>query len=57
MTFQRWGGCGDNTHYAYGFAKEFIDARERDNVTPKDIKEKARKLMNQHNNDAGLLVT
>jgi len=25
-----WGGCGDNIHYGYKFAKNFIDIRERE---------------------------
>uniref|UniRef100_H2Y6C2 Protein Wnt n=1 Tax=Ciona savignyi TaxID=51511 RepID=H2Y6C2_CIOSA len=52
----RWGGCGDNTEYAYGFAREFIDARERDNISPKRRKDRARKAMNMHNNEAGRMV-
>nr|NP_001027951.1 Wnt signaling ligand precursor [Ciona intestinalis]AAD52655.1 Wnt-5 protein precursor [Ciona intestinalis]BAE06753.1 Wnt signaling ligand [Ciona intestinalis] len=52
----RWGGCGDNTEYAYGFAREFIDARERDNISPKRRKDRERKVMNMHNNEAGRMV-
>ncbi|XP_039263196.1 protein Wnt-5-like [Styela clava] len=52
----RWGGCGDDTDYAYGFAREFIDARERDNVSPRGQKAKARKAMNLHNNEAGRMA-
>nr|XP_039263467.1 protein Wnt-5-like [Styela clava] len=51
-----WGGCGDDTDYAYGFAREFIDARERDNLSPRGQKEKARKAMNLHNNEAGRMA-
>lgn len=56
LSLQEWGGCGDNTKYAYGFAKEFVDAVERDNLSPKKSKIKARKAMNLHNNEAGRLV-
>nr|XP_039263754.1 protein Wnt-5-like [Styela clava] len=52
----RWGGCGDDTDYAYGFAREFIDARERDNLSPRGRKERARKIMNMHNNEAGRMA-
>ena len=55
--FQKWGGCGDDTEYAYGFAREFIDARERDNLASKKVKDKARKEMNKHNNEAGRMVS
>nr|CAB3267760.1 Wnt-5 [Phallusia mammillata] len=51
-----WGGCGDDTDYAYGFAKEFIDARERDTNPSNKSKHKARKEMNLRNNEAGRLV-
>jgi len=49
-----WGGCGDNIHYGYKFAKNFIDIRERE----KDLVERGgndhgRQLMNLHNNEAG----
>ncbi|CAK8689171.1 protein Wnt-5a-like [Clavelina lepadiformis] len=52
----RWGGCGDNTFYAYGFAREFIDAKERDNTKLRRGKDKARKAMNMHNNEAGRMA-
>ncbi|XP_039263168.1 protein Wnt-5-like [Styela clava] len=48
-----WGGCGDDTDYAYGFAHEFIDARERESQSPQDKKTKSRRTMNIHNNEAG----
>nr|BAB88819.1 ascidian homolog of wnt-5 [Halocynthia roretzi] len=51
-----WGGCGDNLDYAYGFAHEFIDARERDNVSPRNLKSRSRKVMNLHNNEAGRMT-
>lgn len=51
-----WGGCGDDTDYAYGFAREFVDAIERDNLSPRGQKAKARKAMNLHNNEAGRMV-
>lgn len=54
---QNWKGCGDDTNYAYGFAKEFVDALERDNLSPRGRKEKARKAMNLHNNEAGRMVS
>jgi len=49
-----WGGCGDNIHYGYKFAKNFIDIRERESkVDPNSGSEHGRKLMNLHNNEAG----
>jgi len=52
----QWGGCGDNTEFAYGFAREFVDAKERDNVRARSRRERARKHMNLHNNEAGRLL-
>ena len=54
---QNWGGCGDDTEYAYGFAREFIDARERDMIAKGRSKERDRKEMNKHNNEAGRMVS
>ncbi|XP_039263907.1 protein Wnt-5-like [Styela clava] len=51
-----WGGCGDNTDYAYGFAREFIDARERDVQSPRSPESRAKKAMNIHNNEVGRLA-
>ncbi|XP_033882347.1 protein Wnt-5b isoform X2 [Acipenser ruthenus] len=48
-----WGGCGDNVDYGYRFAKEFVDAREREKNYPKGSEEHARTLMNLQNNEAG----
>ncbi|KAM9326456.1 protein Wnt-5a [Gastrophryne carolinensis] len=48
-----WGGCGDNLDYGYRFAKEFVDAREREKVHQKGSYESSRTLMNLHNNEAG----
>uniref|UniRef100_A0A8C4SXY7 Protein Wnt n=1 Tax=Erpetoichthys calabaricus TaxID=27687 RepID=A0A8C4SXY7_ERPCA len=48
-----WGGCGDNVIYGYRFAKEFVDAREREKNFPKGSEEHARTLMNLQNNEAG----
>uniref|UniRef100_A0A4W2BMF6 Protein Wnt n=1 Tax=Bos indicus x Bos taurus TaxID=30522 RepID=A0A4W2BMF6_BOBOX len=48
-----WGGCGDNIDYGYRFAKEFVDARERERIHAKGSYESARILMNLHNNEAG----
>nr|XP_032819252.1 protein Wnt-5b-like [Petromyzon marinus]XP_032819253.1 protein Wnt-5b-like [Petromyzon marinus] len=45
-----WGGCGDNTEYGYRFAREFVDARERED---RGAAEPRRALMNLHNNEAG----
>uniref|UniRef100_S4RFC9 Protein Wnt n=1 Tax=Petromyzon marinus TaxID=7757 RepID=S4RFC9_PETMA len=44
-----WGGC-DNTEYGYRFAREFVDARERED---RGAAEQRRALMNLHNNEAG----
>ncbi|KAL0196307.1 hypothetical protein M9458_009879, partial [Cirrhinus mrigala] len=30
-----WGGCGDNVNYGYRFAREFVDAREREKNYPR----------------------
>ncbi|XP_073400270.1 protein Wnt-5b isoform X3 [Dendrobates tinctorius] len=48
-----WGGCGDNVEYGYRFAKEFVDAREREKNYPKGSEDQARALMNLQNNEAG----
>ncbi|KAM4712158.1 protein Wnt-5b isoform 1-T1 [Anableps anableps] len=48
-----WGGCGDNVHYGYRFAREFVDAKEREKNYPRGSREYARILMNLHNNEAG----
>uniref|UniRef100_UPI00358E601F protein Wnt-5a-like isoform X2 n=1 Tax=Myxine glutinosa TaxID=7769 RepID=UPI00358E601F len=48
-----WGGCGDNTEYGYRFAREFVDARERERSPTRGSPEHARTLMNLHNNEAG----
>lgn len=52
-----WGGCGDNIDYGYRFAKEFVDARERERIHAKGSYESARILMNLHNNEAGRRVS
>lgn len=52
-----WGGCGDNVDYGYRFAKEFVDARERERIHAKGSYESARILMNLHNNEAGRRVS
>uniref|UniRef100_A0AAV2IV40 Protein Wnt n=1 Tax=Knipowitschia caucasica TaxID=637954 RepID=A0AAV2IV40_KNICA len=51
-----WGGCGDNVHYGYRFAREFVDAREREKNYPRGSTEHARMLMNIQNNEAGRQV-
>lgn len=51
-----WGGCGDNVHYGYRFAREFVDAREREKNYPRGSSEHARTLMNLQNNEAGRQV-
>lgn len=51
-----WGGCGDNVHYGYRFAREFVDAREREKNYPRGSAEHARTLMNLQNNEAGRQV-
>lgn len=51
-----WGGCGDNVHYGYRFAREFVDAREREKNYPRGSPEHARTLMNLQNNEAGRQV-
>ncbi|XP_018096669.1 protein Wnt-5a isoform X1 [Xenopus laevis] len=48
-----WGGCGDNLDYGYRFAKEFVDAREREKIYQKGSYESSRIMMNLHNNEAG----
>ncbi|XP_041130716.1 protein Wnt-5a [Polyodon spathula] len=48
-----WGGCGDNLDYGFRFAKEFVDAREREKIYQKGSYESARTSMNLHNNEAG----
>ncbi|XP_075930231.1 protein Wnt-5b-like [Petromyzon marinus] len=57
-----WGGCGDNAEYGYRFAREFVDARERERGGGggaggggggRSSPEYARAVMNLHNNEAG----
>uniref|UniRef100_A0A8C3XGU6 Protein Wnt n=1 Tax=Cyanoderma ruficeps TaxID=181631 RepID=A0A8C3XGU6_9PASS len=48
-----WGGCGDNVDYGYRFAKEFVDAKEREKNYARGSEEQARMLMNLQNNEAG----
>ena len=52
-----WGGCGDNVDYGYRFAKEFVDAREREKNFAKGSEEQGRVLMNLQNNEAGRRVS
>jgi len=52
-----WGGCGDNTDYAYMFTQGFVDVREREKNCPRHSDGLARMLMNIHNNEAGRLVS
>lgn len=52
-----WGGCGDNVEYGYRFAKEFVDAREREKNFAKGSEEQGRALMNLQNNEAGRRVS
>ncbi|CAN8029305.1 protein Wnt-1 isoform X1 [Ixodes scapularis] len=42
-----WGGCSDNVHFGYKFARAFVDAAERG----RDL----RFVINLHNNEAGRL--
>ncbi|KFQ44222.1 Protein Wnt-5b, partial [Nestor notabilis] len=51
-----WGGCGDNVEYGYRFAKEFVDAKEREKNYVRGSEEQARMLMNLQNNEAGRRV-
>uniref|UniRef100_A0A8C2GN51 Protein Wnt n=2 Tax=Cyprinus carpio TaxID=7962 RepID=A0A8C2GN51_CYPCA len=51
-----WGGCGDNVNYGYRFAREFVDAREREKNYPRGSVEHARTLMNLQNNEAGRMA-
>lgn len=55
--FQTWGGCGDNTEYAYGFSKEFVDAKESEILSPRRKRDRSRLIMNLHNNEVGRLVS
>lgn len=52
-----WGGCGDNVEYGYRFAKEFVDAKEREKNYVRGSEEQARMLMNLQNNEAGRRVS
>nr|AAO17782.1 wnt5-like protein [Girardia tigrina] len=51
-----WGGCGDNLRYAYWFAKNFIDSREKETSYPRHSKDLAIILVNLHNNRAGRMA-
>ncbi|XP_022081377.1 protein Wnt-5b-like [Acanthaster planci] len=48
-----WGGCGDNVDYGYRFAKEFVDAREKESNAPRGTYMYSRMKSNLHNNEAG----
>lgn len=52
-----WGGCGDNVDYGYRFAREFVDAREREKNFARGSEEQGRVLMNLQNNEAGRMVS
>ena len=52
-----WGGCGDNVEYGSRFAKEVVDARERETTFAKGSEEQGRVLMNLQNNEAGRRVS
>lgn len=52
-----WGGCGDDVDYGYRFAKEFVDAREKENNHPRGTYMYARMKTNLHNNEAGRRVS
>jgi hypothetical protein len=45
----QWGGCGDNVQFGHRFARDFVDANERE----RDL----RCAMNLHNNEAGRTVS
>nr|ACJ64864.1 Wnt5 [Schmidtea mediterranea] len=51
-----WGGCGDNLKYAYWFAKNFIDIREKESSFPRGSNDLANIMVNLHNNNAGRMA-
>ncbi|CAH1265625.1 protein Wnt-5b-like isoform X2 [Branchiostoma lanceolatum] len=52
-----WGGCGDDVEYGYYFAREFVDAQEKEIIPSPGSSAHARQLMNMHNNEAGRKLT
>ncbi|XP_028397730.1 protein Wnt-5-like [Dendronephthya gigantea] len=50
----RWGGCGDNIHYASEFSRKFLDDPRVEKLNGStDIKLAKKLLMDDHNNEAG----
>ena len=52
-----WGGCSDNVEYGVRFARDFLDAREREGYENKTEKEKDLATVNLHNNNVGRKVS
>nr|QDW65350.1 Wnt16 [Himerometra robustipinna] len=47
----RWGGCSDDVNYGLKISRDFIDVADSKNS--ENSREKARSLMNLHNNEVG----
>ncbi|XP_017002439.2 protein Wnt-5 isoform X1 [Drosophila takahashii] len=48
----KWGGCGDNLEFAYKFATDFIDSREKEtNRETRGVKRKREEIKNRMHSD------
>ena len=53
----QWGACSDNVEFGNMFAKQFLDARETENIENKTDNQLGQALVNLHNNGVGRSVS